>query len=112
MISERRLERHAHLEKVVTDFFKNILNLEEVPFDEAERIAEPVGSGEGNYRIQSDSVMTNSRYNVQNIVVILVPDEAMFYDYSRRRMAVLESLLYPSLMSLCVQTVSVIQITQ
>ncbi len=50
MISERRLERHAHLEKVVTDFFKNILNLEEVPFDEAERIAEPVGPGEGEYK--------------------------------------------------------------
>ncbi len=34
----------------MTDFFKNILNLEEVPFDEAERIAEPVGPGEGKFR--------------------------------------------------------------
>ncbi len=61
LTTERRLERHAHLEKVVTDFFKNILNLEEVPFDEAERIAEPVGPGEGKFRglNQSSNLISN-----------------------------------------------------
>ena len=47
--SERRLERHAHLEKVVADFFQNILNLTEIPFDEAERIAEPPGPGKEGF---------------------------------------------------------------
>ena len=45
LASDRKLERHVHLEKVVNDFFKNILGLEVVPFDEAERISEPQGPG-------------------------------------------------------------------
>jgi hypothetical protein len=45
LASDRRLERHAHLEKGVADFFKNVLKLDDVPFDEAERVNEPPAAG-------------------------------------------------------------------
>lgn len=55
---ERKLERHQHLEKIVSDFFTDTLAIDNISFDEAERFIDPSGEWSKPVRIKFPNLKT------------------------------------------------------
>ncbi len=95
---ERKLERPQHLEKIVTDFLSDVLAIDNISFDEAERFVDPSGEMSKPVRIKFPNLKTKVTVlqasrdpDVARILrekqIVVVEDFTNAVKFRRRRLA-------------------------